>query len=335
MKERLINEFLGTLGDLDVGLLEVLRNKLSLILDNYDVKIAEKGLVPVEGYIPSVVKDFIAIKKIEGKSDTTLRLYYRYLCIFFDAVRRPPEQITANVIRMFLYQYQQERGTSNRTLDTIRSCLSAFFSWATSEGYIQKDPCLSVAPIKYQEAPREALSDMELEMLRKVCTSPRDSLIVEFLYSTGCRVSEFVNVRLEDINLREHEVKVSGKGNKTRLVYLNAKAEIAIRGYLKATGRDFFHMGYLLLPSRERASVGPCSTRTVENRVHDLGELAGIQRRVHPHLLRHTFATNCVNRNVPVQNVQKMLGHSKIETTMIYAHVDESRLQSDHVRCIV
>lgn len=145
MKEKLINEILCTCSDFDIENLDVLRSKLSVILDDYDVRKSEKGLVPVEGYVPASVKDYLAIKKIEGKSDNTLRLYYLYLKSFFDIVRRPPEQITANVIRMFLYQYQNERGISNRTLDTIRSCLSAFFSWATSEGYMQKDPCLAVA----------------------------------------------------------------------------------------------------------------------------------------------------------------------------------------------
>lgn len=317
--------------------LKVVRDVLCEVLDDYDVTPKVKALTIYKGYLPDCYEKYFGVKLISGLSKGTLSLYRFYLDHFFRYVNRPLEEIDSDTIHMFLYYYQKERGIDDRTKDTMRTCISAFFSWANAAGYVSKNPCLLVEPIKFQRKERYPLSDMELEMLRQACSTPRDVFIVEFLYSTGCRVSEFTNVKISDLDMRRKECEVLGKGRKRRIVYFNARCELAIKNYLEATGRTLRDSGYLLLREREgiKKKDIPMDPGGVQLVCRALGEKAGIDRRVHPHLLRHTFATNGINRGASVEQIQRMLGHSSISTTMIYAHVDTSQLRAEHMRCIV
>lgn len=335
MKERFINSVITEIEGLTAEQLGNVRNVLTKVLDSYDLQESERHLVVYQGYLPQCFKTYLAVKSIEGLSMGTLKLYKYYLEIFFRTVNRPIEEISTDVVRLFLYQYQQNSGCSNRTLDTMRTCLSAFFHWASSEGYVQKDPCASVAPIKYERKAREPLTHMELEQLRQACETSRDSFILEFLYSTGCRVSEFAGVKISDVDIKNHQCTVLGKGNKHRTVFINARCELAMIKYLKDTERDFDSPGYLLRPTRNLHNDNAIDVSAIQYLIGGLGERAGLTRHIHPHLLRHTTATDGISRGMAVEQVQKILGHANIATTMIYAHVDESKLQAEHTRCIV
>lgn len=188
--------------------------------------------------LPELAKAYLVCKKIEGLSDRTLDTYMRNLKIFFRGIRKPIEQINANDIRVYLFSYQQERKCSNRSLDKYRGYLSSFFSWATDEGYLQRNPMRTIPPIKYERKPRQNLTQLELEYLRADCKTPRERAIIEFLYSTGCRVSEISGVKKSDIDWNKKSVHLFGKGRKHRTSFINAKSEVSLLTYLETREDD-------------------------------------------------------------------------------------------------
>ena len=196
--------------------LRLLRDELSELLMHYNIQPVSTELTVYEGYIPQCFAAYCVTKKIEGASDETMRNYMMQLKEFFRQMDKPLEDITANDVRAFLYTYQKEHHVCNRTLDSIRSVLGSFFSWASGEGYIQKNVMLVVKHIKYEKREREALTEYELELLRAACHTLRDEAMVEVLYSTGCRVTELVRLNLADVSFEKGEVMLFGKeGEKT------------------------------------------------------------------------------------------------------------------------
>lgn len=330
MRERLVNKMLVMLSErFDSTELAEIKRAMVLGLDKYEVSIRSTEVAVVDP-LSSAVKTYLVTRKIEGLADGTLKMYALRLNEFFMCVRKRLEDIIANDIRAFLYNVQTQRNISDRTLDGFRTIICTFFHWAASEGYIPKDPTFNIKPIKYQVKERESLNDIEVELLRDACETQRDSAIVEALYSTGCRASEFTEIRFSDIDFKEGTIKVTGKGNKTRKVYLNAKAIVAIEKYLATRTDNDDHL--IVSEIRPYKGVGK---RTIENRVHYLGEKAKINRNVFPHLFRHTMASTAINRGANVSEIQKMLGHSNINTTMIYAKVNDDSVKMAHARCVV
>ena len=298
----------------------------------FEIKRRETALIPYGEEIPEIVKLYVVCKKIDGLADTTLETYMRVLGIFFRAVRKPAEMVTPNDIRLYLYQYQKERGCSNRSLDKYRGYLYSFFTWATDEGYIPRNPMKTITAIKYEKKPRLNLTQLELEYLRSGCRTVRDHAIVEFLYSTGCRVSELSTVKKSDIDWNARSVHLFGKGKKHRTSYLNAKAEVSLLTYLQSRNDD---CEYLFVT--ERKEYRQLSTAAIEKVIRKIAERTSfkIEKSVTPHVLRHTMATRAVESGMPIEEVKQILGHEKIDTTMIYTHTCVESVRSSHQRHIV
>ena len=235
-----------------------------------------------------------------------------------------------NDVKAYLYNFQKTRNVSNRTLDSVRSILSSFFSWASAEGYLEKNIMISVKPIKYRRKQRGSLDDYELEKLRSACDTIRDEALVEFLYSTECRVSELVNVNKEDVNIKDGEVTLAGKGDKERKSYLTAHASLALQEYLKSRDDDNDALFVSKVKPHNRLKKG-----AIEKIIGELGVKAGIDKKVYPHLIRHTTATMGLQHGMDVTEIQKMLGHANIETTMIYAEVNQNDVKTSHKKYII
>lgn len=220
--------------DFDVDQLRKISECLDLAAKNFDVVKKETQIVPYGQEIPKAVEIYIASKKIEGLSEKSLYLYLIVLKDFFRFVAKPLEKVSANDIRIYLYQYQKERGISNRTLDTRRTVLCSFFNWMAAEEYISKNPAIHITPIKYERKHKKSMTQMDLEKVRMACKTKREKAIVELLYSTGCRVSELCNLNITDVNFETKEVALFGKGSKHRTSYINARAEVALKEYLES-----------------------------------------------------------------------------------------------------
>ena len=238
--------------------------------------------------------------------------------------------ITTDDIRIYLYNFQKNRHVGNRSMARRRLVINTFFQWCTDEGYITQNPCRQIRPIKYESKLREPLTGIEMELIRDACRTYREKAIIELFYSTGCRVSELVTLNKDDIDFRKGEVHLFGKGNKHRLSYINAKAEVALKKYLFTRKDD----NEALFVS-ERKPYNRIKKTGVEKIVREIGERSEVGRRVYPHLIRHTTATDALERGMNVAEVQKILGHEKLDTTMIYAKVCQENVKYDHKRYIV
>lgn len=233
MREKFVNGFMTKLyGEIPEEYLEIIRNKLALYVNDFDISQRETAVVKYTGYLPDFYKAYIVSRKIEGLSKKTLELYNLYLDDFFFTVNKNVKDITANDIRVYLYTTQENRNISNRTLDSRRTAIHAFFEWAANEGYVNKNPCRSIKNIKYERIQKKPLSEMELERIRLTCQTVREKAMIEFLYSTGARVTEACIVKKSDVDFYKGEVMVLGKGNKHRKVYLNARSKLLLKQYL-------------------------------------------------------------------------------------------------------
>lgn len=219
---------------------------------------------------------------------------------------------------------------SNRTMDGRRLVINTFLEWCRTERYIDWNPCSQIRPIKYESKPREPLTGIELELVRDACRTYREKAIIEVFYSTGCRVSEMVNLSKSDVDFVKGEVKLFGKGAKHRISYINARAEVSLKKYLFSR-RDENPALFV----SDRNPHDRLKKTAIEKVVREIGERSGIGRRVFPHLIRHTTATDALERGMNVAEVQKILGHEKLDTTMIYAKVCQENVKHDHRRYIV
>lgn len=331
MRERFVNEFLTKIeGKITDDDLKIVYQQLLIFVGEYEISPRHTEVVLYEGYLPECYKIFFVTRKIEGMSMKSLELYNMVLRDFFYNVNKKFEEITTNDIRLYLYNTQQTRKICNSTLDGRRTIIHVFCEWAANEGYIGSNPCRNIRPIKYERAQRKPLSGMELEMVRDACTTLKDKAIIEMIYSTGCRVTELERLDITDIDFQKKEVYLFGKGDKHRTSYLNAKAEFAIKKYLES--RDDNNPALFV---SDRRPHGRIKKEALEKRVRKLREASGIGRRVYPHLIRHTTATDALDRGMPIEEVQQILGHVNISTTMIYAKVSKENVKNDHRKCIV
>lgn len=301
MREKFVNGFMTKLyGEIPEEYLETVRNKLALYVNDFDIGQRETAVVKYTGYLPDFYKTYIVSRKIEGLSKKTLELYNLYLDDFFFTVNKKAEDITANDIRVYLYNVQESRGLSNRTLDSRRTAIHAFFEWAANEGYIGKNPCRVIKNIKYERIEKQPLTDMELERIRQVCETVREKAIVEFLYSTGARITEACTVKISDIDFHKGEVVVLGKGNKHRTTYLNARSKLLLKQYIASRNDE---TEYLFVS--ERKPHGALKKEAIERIIKLIGERAELDRPLTPHLFRHTLATLMLQRGTPITEVQK------------------------------
>lgn len=328
MIEKVINDVITQLADkIPTEYVVRVRNALSLSLNEYDIIPKTRELSCI--VIPECLNIYLATKKVEGKSIETIKLYRLYLNEFIRMIQKPLDKVTANDIRMYLYLVQEHRKISNRTLDSRRTVVCSFLGWCAAEGYIPSNPAINITPIKYGRKERIPLTDIELEKVRSSCESLRETAMVEILYSSGCRVTEMERLNISDINLDKREVKLFGKGNKHRTSYLNAKAVVALKAYLDSRNDDCEALFVTSRNPKRRIKKSG-----IEAAIRKLGKRCGICN-LHPHLFRHTVATDCIHRGMDVTCLQKMLGHNSIETTMIYAKVSDDSVKTNHDKYIV
>lgn len=329
MRSAFLVELASNKPEISAEELTMIASALDRVAMRYEVQAKESGLAVMQE-IPELVRTYLIVKKTEGLAKGTLQNYAILLRMFFAWCRKPPEEIEANDIRIFLYEYAQYRKVSDRTLDKYRQLLCWFFAWAHREEYLTHNPARAVKAIKHETKERQALSHLEMEQLRTGCTTARDRAILEFMYSTACRVSELTYVKLSDVNWQECTVLLMGKGRKQRISYLNARALVALKAYLK-TRTD--HSDALIVT--ERAPHSAISKETVEVAIRRIASAAGMRRKVTPHIIRHTTATIAVNAGMPIEDISKLLGHSSVNTTMIYAKPSSGKIHSEHIRCVV
>lgn len=267
---------------------------------------------------------FIAAKQVEGCSRKTLDYYQSTLAMMTASLDKPYTQVTSDDLRAYLNDYERSRNSSKVTIDNIRRIMSSFFSWLEDEDYIVKSPVRRIHKVKTATKAKEVLSDEDLVTLRDSCATKRDLAIVEILASTGIRVGELVNLDRSDVNLNERECIVTGKGNKQRPVYFDARAKLHLRSYLDARNDTNPALFVSLRDASKRVTIDG-----VESRLRQLGKDSGVGR-VHPHKFRRTLATQAIDKGMPIEQVQKLLGHAKIDTTMHYAMVNQSNVKASH-----
>ena len=280
--------------------------------------------------IPNVeyLKMFIDAKQIEGCSERTL-LYYRVTIEhMLGSIETPIRKITTDEIRGYLVDYQKVNNCSKVTVDNVRRNMSSFFSWLEEEDYILKSPMRRIHKIKTKQPVKETITDEMIEKLRDNCTCVRDLAMIDLLYSTGIRVGELVGLNISDIDFEERECIVFGKGDKERRVYFDAKAKLHLQEYIESRTDDNPALFVTLDAPHARLKISG-----VEIRVRELGRKLNIDK-IHPHKFRRTMATRAIDKGMPIEQVQKILGHSQIDTTMQYAIVNQNNVKVSHRRYI-
>ena len=321
MEELLVNVLNEMTDYLNISQLKKLQE---VLLKNLCHETAQKEQISNNEYLNL----FLDAKKIEGCSERTLRYYEVTVKHLMSNLDIPVRKMTTDEIRSYLVLYQQINNCSKVTVDNIRRNISSFFSWLEEENYILKSPMRRIHKIKTKTVVKETISDEGIEQLRDHCTQKRDKAIIDLLYSTGIRVGELVNLNITDVNLEQRECVVFGKGDKERRVYFDAKAKIHLKEYLEMRTDHNPALFVTLDAPFDRLKISG-----VESRLRELGRSVGLPG-IHPHKFRRTMATRAIDRGMPIEQVQKILGHSQIDTTMKYAIVNQNNVKNSHRRYI-
>lgn len=271
---------------------------------------------------------FLNAKKIEGCSSRTIQYYQVTIDKMLKRIVTPVRKITTEEIRQYLVEYQQKGKCSNATIDNIRRNLSSFFSWLEEEDYILKSPMNRIHKIKTKQQVKEVISDEAIEKLRDGCGCKRNLAIIDLLYSTGVRVGELVNLNISDVDFEARECVVFGKGDKERRVYFDAKTKIHLQDYINSRTDGNPALFVTLDTPHDRLKISG-----VEIQLRLLGSRLGLTR-IHPHKFRRTMATRAIDKGMPIEQVQKILGHSQINTTLQYAIVNQSNVKVSHQKFI-
>ena len=271
---------------------------------------------------------FLAAKRIEGCSDRTIAYYRTTIINMLMSIKMPIRRMTTEIIREYLIEYQLKNNCGKVTIDNIRRNLSSFFSWLEEEDYVIKSPIRRIHKVKAGTTVKEVISDESIEIMRDGCKSKRDLAIIDLLYSTGMRVGELVNLDIADINFEERECIVYGKGDKERKVYFDARTKLHIQSYLEERCDNSKALFVSLNRPYERLKISG-----VEIRLRELGKKLKVNG-VHPHKFRRTMATRAIDKGMPVEQVQRLLGHQQIDTTMKYAMVNQNNVKTSHRKFI-
>lgn len=266
-----------------------------------------------------ILKKFLATKRVEGIADSTLQRYKEINWALINYLGKPLEEITTYDLRFYLSMRRQIGKVSNRSLDGMRRCYSSFFSWLAAEGLISHNPCAALAQIKCRKMVKKPYSAAEMEKMRKACDNVRNLALVDFLYATGCRVSEVVRLDISDVDFEKMECIVLGKGNKERKMYLTEVAAMHLQEYLNS--RE---------DSCEALFVGRgkrLGKNGIETIIKGLGKMAGVEN-AHPHRYRRTLATNLLDRGMNIQDVAAILGHADLKTTQIYCYISQANVKT-------
>ena len=329
MKDKLITEIQASMASiLSQPQLEELRQVLTHSFHNMNITMSTFPDTREEAGNGGLLEVFISAKRIEGCSEKSLKYYSSTVHVMLDSVRKPVREISTDDLRVYLASYQQERGSSKVTIDNMRRIFSSFFGWLEDEDYILKSPVRRIRKIRTDKTIKDTFSDEGLELLRDACGEIRDLAMVDLLASTGMRVGEMVLLNRDDVSFQERECVVFGKGGRERLVYFDARTKIHLMNYLDNRCDDKPALFVSLSMPHERLMIGG-----VETRLREIGRRANIQK-VYPHKFRRTLATRAIDKGMPIEQVQRLLGHVKIDTTMHYAMVNQTNVKNSHRKFI-
>lgn len=327
MKQKIINEIVQ---DMLPYLNNLQIEKLQMVLQHalFVVKIEADEQCNSENNQRDLVELFLAAKRIEGCSEKSLKYYKATIETMINSIGKEVNQIMTDDLRTYLTDYQKRKNSSRVTIDNIRRILSSFFSWLEDEDYIIKSPVRRIHKVKTATNIKETYTDEALELLRDNCTELRDLAMIDMLASTGMRVGEMVLLNREDINFNERECVVFGKGDKERIVYFDARTKIHLLNYLESRNDDEPALFVSLKAPHNRLKIGG-----IETRLREMGKKLDINK-VHPHKFRRTLATMAIDKGMPIEQLQQLLGHRKIDTTLQYAMVKQSNVKLAHRKYI-
>lgn len=326
MKQKIVAAVVqGMLPYLNNAQTEKLQEVLLHALWDYDISLSDGKAEKQEQDLLAL---FLAAKRIEGCSEKSLKYYQATTQAMLDGIGKPIKEIVTEDIRQYLTNYQRERHSSRVTIDNIRRILSSFFSWLEDEDYILKSPVRRIHKVKTVSNIKETYSDETLELMRDSCSEMRDLAMIDLLASTGMRVGEMVLLNRDDVDFTERECVVFGKGDKERMVYFDARTKLHLQDYLESRSDDNPALIVSLKAPFNRLSIGG-----VETRLRELGRQLGVHK-VHPHKFRRTLATMAIGKGMPIEQLQQLLGHKRIDTTLQYAMVKQSNVKLAHRKYI-
>ena len=295
-----------------------------VMLDAFSGRIEKQQQTSNQEYL----RMFLAAKTIEGCSNRTIQYYRVTIEKMLSVMEQPIRKITTEDMRSYLSRYQDWNDCSKVTVDNVRRNISSFFSWLEEENYILKSPMRRIHKIKTNQQVKEIITDEDIERLRDNCSCKRDLAMIDLLYSTGIRVGELVNLNISDVDFEARECVVFGKGGKERRVYFDAKSKLHLQTYIDSREDDNEALFVTLDAPHERLKISG-----VEIRMRSLGRSINLTK-IHPHKFRRTMATRAIDKGMPIEQVQKILGHSQIDTTMQYAMVNQSNVKTSHRKYI-
>lgn len=326
MKQQIINDITQRmLSYLDNVQLQKLREVLEHSFYRFEISVKEEE---TEDDSQKLIDSFVYAKRIEGCSEKTLKYYRTTIEAMTAAIDKGVRHMQTDDLRAYLTKYQEKHGSSRVTIDNIRRILSSFFSWLEDEDHILKSPVRRIHKVKTATNIKETYTDEELEKMRDHCTELRDLAIVDMLASTGMRIGEMVLLNKVDINFNERECVVFGKGDKERVVYFDAKTKIHLQNYIDSRIDDDPALFVTLRAPYTRITIGG-----IESRLREMGKSLKIEK-VHPHKFRRTLATMAIDKGMPIEQLQQLLGHKRIDTTLQYAMVKQSNVKQAHRKYI-
>lgn len=299
-----------------------LKNSLWIVLSKYKIEEDKHELTCGNDNL-DLLKQFIATKKFEGRSDKTLKQYIRENTKFLNYCGKDVKDITKDDIMSYLASLQINNKVNMTTVCNSKRFISSFFNWLDDEGYIIKSPARNLKSLKCPKTERKAFTNCEIEKIRNNVTNVRDKAIVELLLSTGCRVGEVENMNIEDVNWRDESIRVIGKGNKERTVYFDDVTEMYLKKYLDTRNDNEEALFVTLNKNKHRLK-----TVGIESMVRNVGNKMNI--KAYPHKFRRTYATKAIKNKMPIATLSKLMGHDKIDTTMMYCDINKEQLQIDY-----
>ena len=330
MKKTFIGDILQNMMPyLDNAQLEYLKQSLETKLQDFEIIESKENRHRIdEDDNSTLISSFIAAKRIEGCSEKSLKYYENTIQCTVNNIAKDIKHLTTDDLRLYLTEYQERHNSSRVTIDNIRRILSSFFSWLEDEGYIFKSPIRRIHKVKTDKIIKETYTDEELETLRDNSPTIRDLAMIDMLASTGMRIGEMVLLNKDDINFAERECKVLGKGNKERIVYFDARTKLHLQQYIESRADENAALFVTLRRPYERITIGG-----IESRLRKLGQNLNIHK-VHPHKFRRTLATMAIDKGMPIEQLQRLLGHQRIDTTLQYAMVKQSNVKLAHKKYI-
>jgi site-specific recombinase XerD len=327
MKDKLITEILAGMANI---LTQTQVKELQSVLTHkfHNIEVTECRPPNQNTKNDELINVFISSKRIEGCSEKSLKYYNASILHMISSIDKPVREISTDDLRCYLADYQKERNSGRVTIDNIRRIFSSFFGWLEDEDYIFKSPVRRIRKIKTEKTIKDTFSDEGLELLRDACVEIRDLAMIDLLASTGMRVGELVLLNREDINFYERECVVFGKGGNERVVYFDAQTKIHLLNYIKSRQDANPALFVSMAKPNDRLMISG-----VESRLREIGKRANLYK-VHPHKFRRTLATRAIDKGMPIEQVQRLLGHVRIDTTMHYAMVNQTNVKISHRKYI-